>query len=385
MVMRRAIALLLTAVLAVTAILPLGITALAANAAPTVLPAIRSWTGGSESFVPNSSTALVDLDEVGVGKVQGYFRDMLDLELGITLTNVSSNAIIFDLDTSLMSTVGKEGYTLEATTSKITIKAPTETGLLYGGITVVQSLSVDGAFPCGSAIDYPEYEVRSGMIDVGRAWMPLEHVEEITKYMAYFKINEIHVHINDDGANGYSGFRLESDIKGLASKDGYYTKDEYRAYQKRMLEYGVTVITEIDTPFHSSCYKNAENPPPYIPGNNRCLDISKPETVTFVKNLLAEYMTGDDPVFVSKIVHIGTDEYPREYASQMVTYTDTLIKYVNSLGYTPRFWGGLGPNGFGGPNNSGNAQVNFWDLNISGVSETLACDYDIINTVNNTL
>lgn len=384
--MKKAIALLLSAVFATTAIVPLGLTATAANSAPTVIPAIRSWTGGSGSFAPNASTALVDLAQTGaVGKVQTYFRDMLGLELGITTSSVSSNAIIFELDTALASSIGNEGYTLEATTGKIVIKAPTDTGLLYGGITVVQSLSVDGAFPCGSAVDYPEYEIRSGMLDVGRAWMPLEHVEEITKYMAYFKMNEIHLHINDDGSNGYAGFRLESNVKGLSSKDGYYTKDEYRAYQKRMLEYGVTVITEIDTPAHSRCFSTVENPPAYLESNGRCLDISKEETVEFVKNLLAEYMTGDDPVFVSKIVHIGTDEYPREYADQMVTYTDTLIKYVNSLGYTPRFWGGLGPNGFSGPYDSGNAQMNFWDLNISGVSESLASDYDIINTVNNTL
>ncbi|MBO5869225.1 MAG: family 20 glycosylhydrolase, partial [Clostridia bacterium] len=349
-------------------------------------PAIRSWTGGSGSFSANANTVLVNkIGSNAVSKVSGFFQEMLGLNLTISSTADGSNEIVFIKDTSLQNTVGKEGYTLTATTSKIEIKAATDTGLLYGGTTVVQSLTADGAFPCGSATDYPEYEVRSGMLDVGRAWIPLEHVEEITRYMAYFKLNEMHLHINDDGVNGYSGFRLESNIKGLASKDGYYTKDEYRAYQKKMLEYGVTVITEIDTPFHSSCYANAENPPPYLPNNYRCLDVSKPETVTFVKNLLAEYMTGDDPVFVNKIVHIGTDEYPREYAEQMITYTDTLIKYVNSLGYTPRFWGGLGTNGFGGPTNSGNAQMNFWDLNISGVNQTLACDYDIINTVNNTL
>ena len=123
-----------------------------------------------------------------------------------------------------------------------------------------------------------------------------------------------------------------------------------------------------------------------MPNKYRCLDVSKPETITFVKNLLAEYMTGDDPVFVNKIVHIGTDEYPREYADQMRSYPDTLIKYVNSLGYTPRLWGGLGPNGFQGTTPvSEDAQINFWDINISGVKETLESDYDIINTVNNVL
>ncbi|MBQ4317222.1 MAG: beta-N-acetylhexosaminidase, partial [Clostridia bacterium] len=230
--MKKTLAVLLTVILMATTIVPLGLTASAANSAPTVIPAIREWTGGSGSFSANASTVLVNKNgSNAVSKVSGFFQEMLGLNLTTSSTADGSNEIVFIKDASLQNTVGKEGYTLTATTSKIEIKAATDTGLLYGGTTVVQSLTADGAFPCGSAVDYPEYEVRSGMLDVGRAWIPLEHVEEITRYMAYFKLNEIHMHINDDGVNGYSGFRLESDVKGLASKDGYYTKDEYRAYQ----------------------------------------------------------------------------------------------------------------------------------------------------------
>ncbi|MBO5785701.1 MAG: family 20 glycosylhydrolase [Clostridia bacterium] len=357
------------------------------NNPPKVIPAVREWEGATDSFTPNASTKLVNPDNVkAIERVKDFFKEMASLDLDITDKSGAGNEILFRLDETLLSQVGKEGYILEATKERIVIRSGTDIGLLYGGITVVQSVTADKAFPCGTAIDYPEYEVRSGMLDVGRAWIPLDYVEEITRYMAYFKMNEIHLHINDDGSNNYSGFRLESDIKGLSSKDGYYTKDEYRAYQKKMLEYGVSVVTEIDTPFHSSCYKNAENPPPYLPGNNRCLDISKPETLEFVKNLFAEYMTGDDPVFVGKVVHIGTDEYPREYAELMRKYTDDLIDYVNSLGYTPRFWGGLGEEGFQGETPiSENAQMNFWDLGISGMQETLESDFDVINTVNNIL
>jgi N-acetyl-beta-hexosaminidase len=257
------------------------------NKAPKVIPAIREWEGATDSFTPNASTKLVNsAGSESIEKVKVFFAEMTGLELSITEEASGKNEILFELDEALNETLGKEGYTLEATKERIVIRSGTDIGLLYGGITVVQSVTADKAFPCGTAIDYPEYEVRSGMLDVGRAWIPLDYVEEITRYMAYFKMNEIHLHINDDGSNSYSGFRLESDIKGLSSKDGYYTKDEYRAYQKKMLEYGVSVVTEIDTPFHSSCYKNAENPPPYLPGNNRCLDISKPETLEFVKNLL---------------------------------------------------------------------------------------------------
>ncbi len=385
--MKRIFAFCMSLLLLITAMLPFGAVSAAVNAAPSVIPAIREWNGGSGKFVPNAQTVLVNPSSSNaVEKVKGFFSEMVDITPAITKSARGQNEIVFQLDTSLLNTVGEEGYTLNATASVITIKAPTETGLLYGGISVVQSVTADGFFPCGSAVDYPAYPVRSGMLDVGRAWIPLDYVEEITRYMAYFKLNEIHLHINDDGVNGYSAFRLESDIKGLTSTDGYYTKNEYRAYQKKMLEYGVTVVTEIDTPFHSSCYAKAENPPPFLPNNYRCLDISKPETLEFVKKLFAEYMTGDDPVFVGNVVHIGTDEYPREYAELMRKYTNDLILYINSLGYTPRFWGGLGPDGFQGTTPiSDKAQMNYWDNSISGFKETLNSNYDFINTVNDVL
>ena len=39
------------------------------------------------------------------------------------------------------------------------------------------------------------------------------------------------------------------------------------------------------------------------------LDLFKPETYQFADDLFKEYLKGDDPVFVGKRVHIGTDEY----------------------------------------------------------------------------
>ena len=385
--MKKVIAFLMTVLLMASMSTPITSVLAAENSAPSVIPAIREWEGSSGKFTPNAQTKLVDLSSsASVEKVKVYFSEMLSLDLAIADKSEASNEITFKLDKSLSKKVGDEGYTITATESLIEIKAPTEVGLLYGGISVVQSCTADGFFPCGSAVDYPAYPVRSGMLDVGRAWIPLDYVNEITRYMAYYKMNEIHLHINDDGSNSYSGFRLESDMKGLATEGEYYTKDEYRAYQKEMLEYGVTVITEIDTPYHSSCYAKAENPPAYLPGNNRCLDISKPETIEFVKNLFAEYLSGDDPVIVNKIIHIGTDEYPREYAELMRWYTNELIEYVGSFGYTARFWAGLGPDGFKGetPINQ-NAQVNYWDHDISGFEETKASKFEVINTLNNIL
>lgn len=379
--MKKIITLLITICL----FLPLcisGVSAEEANAAPTVIPAIREWSGGTGRFELKQGACIVIKTSTPelikrVAVIHDYFKDMLSFEINSREGSSASGDILLVLD-STQSDLGTEGYLLEIEDS-ITVTAATEQGIFYGCITILQSLYADGYVPKGNAKDYPAYEIRSGMIDVARAYLPLEYVEEITKYMAWFKLNEIHLHINDNGENNYSAFRLESDVPGLTSEDGFYTKTEYRAYQKRMLSYGISVLTEIDTPAHSKCF-NGVVPADYMLDENH-IDITNPDAVKFIDDLFDEYITGDDPVFLNKKVHIGTDEYPTEYSEEMRAYINHLIEHIHSRGCTPRFWGGFGNSGFNGTTAvSNDAEVNFWAVELSDYNTLFQMGYDVINT-----
>ncbi len=357
------------------------------NAPPRVIPAVREWEGGEGVFIPKAGLKLVlDSDELLSDAqkqiIREYFIDILGFDIEITSSVPPSDGDYY-LTPANDASLGEEGYIIDAG-EKITISADGEIGFLYGIITTLQSYYADGYMPKGKVRDWPMYEVRSGMIDVARAYIPLDYVEEITKYFAWFKLNEIHLHINDNGANGYNIFRLESDVPNLTAKDGYYTKDEYRDYQKRMVEYGVSVITEIDTPAHSRCFAAAV--PEYMLPDMSHIDISNPDAVQFVLDLFDEYITGDDPVFVSKKVHFGTDEYPAGHNEEMRAYTDTLIKHIRERGYTPRFWGSFGGGGFNGTTPvSGDAEVNFWADSLSDYKTLFSMGYDIINSCSHKL
>ncbi len=396
--MKKSFSLILSVLLVITTIVPLFVfTASAANSAPTVIPAIRQWEGGSGKFVPDSETIIV-CNESSASRqmelVREFFADMLGLNLELSATG-SSNAIIFKLDSSACDG-REEGYELEATATAITVKASTPIGLLYGGISVVQSCYADGYFPVGKALDYPCYPLRSGMVDVARLYMPIEELTEITKYMAWFKYNEIHVHINDNGKNNYSAFRLESDVPNLTAEDGYYTKEEYRAYQREVLKYGVKVVTEIDTPFHSQCYADVEGVKMLQSSDlsaaeqwaaGLALDIRDEGTIKFVENLLVEYLGGDDPVIIKEnnVVHLGIDEYPTTFKTYMSAYANRMIKHVNSdacNNRTGRFWSGLAATGcMGGTvfEEGLDAQVNYWYDAYSGHTETVATGFPVIN------
>ena len=59
------------------------------------------------------------------------------------------------------------------------------------------------------------------MIDVGRKYIPMDYLRQLVKVMAYYKMNTLQVHLNDNGFKQYFGndwaktpaaFRLESDF-----------------------------------------------------------------------------------------------------------------------------------------------------------------------------
>ncbi|MGV2788518.1 family 20 glycosylhydrolase, partial [Clostridium perfringens] len=119
-----------------------------------------------------------------------------------------------------------------------------------------------------------------------------------------------------------AAYRLESTTyPGLASGNGHYTKQEFKELQLMAMDYGINVVPEIDTPGHSRAFTS------YNPalGDERGLDISKPETVEFVKSLFNEYLDGSDPTFVGPEVHIGTDEYWGPDIERFRWYMDTLV------------------------------------------------------------
>ena len=243
--------------------------------------------------------------------------------------------------------LGGEGYELTiAADGGVRATAPTEQGLAWARRTVDQ-LSRADQVPVGTMRDWPKYRVRGVMLDVGRKFVRLETLRAMLKDLAYYKMNEFHIHLNDDGAHqfvgekGYSAFRLECETyPGLTAPDGFYTKAEFRAFMKEAAALGVTVIPEIDTPAHSGAFIRYC---PELEGTygRTHLALDKPAVRDFIEKLFAEYLDGPDPVFAGKYVHVGTDEYDKREAENFRAYTDWAFKMVRRHGHEPRAWGAL--------------------------------------------
>ena len=167
-------------------------------------------------------------------------------------------------------------------------------------------------------------------------------------------MNTLQLHLNDNGFKQYfdddwmqtpSAFRLECDTyPGLAAKDGHYTKAEYRALVKEAAAQFVDIIPEIDAPGHVLAFTQYK---PSLASEKYGMDhfdIFNPEVYTFMDDLFKEYLSGKDPVFAGKYVHIGTDEYSnatQELKEKFRAYTDRYLALIESYGKSPMVWGAL--------------------------------------------
>lgn len=192
------------------------------------------------------------------------------------------------------------------------------------------------------------------MIDCGRKFIPLAFLQDYVKIMAYYKMNTLQIHLNDNGfkqyfehdwSKTYAAFRLESDTyPGLTAEDGYYTKREFIDLQKLAENLYVEIIPEIDAPAHTLAFTHYK---PEIGSKEYGmdhLDLFNPETYKFMDGLFKEYLEGDEPVFRGKKVHIGTDEYSnkkKDVVEKFRAFTDHYIRYVESFGKQACVWGAL--------------------------------------------
>ncbi|MEG0646411.1 MAG: beta-N-acetylhexosaminidase, partial [Bacteroides sp.] len=213
----------------------------------------------------------------------------------------------------------EESYTLSVTTSKITIAAPTETGLFYGVQSLLQLIRLaetPSVVPAMEISDTPRFAYRGMHLDVSRHFRSKEFVMKQLDAMASYKLNRFHWHLTDG-----AGWRIEikkypllTDVaawrpyeswkewwKGgskYCSKDdpkaqgGYYTQEDIKEVVAYAAARHITVIPEIEMPGHSeevlavypelSCAEK-----PYV---NSDFCIGNEQTFTFLQDVLTEVM-----------------------------------------------------------------------------------------------
>ena len=323
------------------------------NPKPFVVPELKTWTGaeGQTSISGRIVIKTAKAKAVAQSLIDDY-KEMFGKDLVVVKGTAKTGDIVLSLKSD--KALGNEGYTMNIGET-IDLSAATERGLFWATRTLLQiNEQHKGVLPKGKTVDVPEYKLRGFMIDCGRKYIPMSYLRNLTKIMGYYKMNTLHVHLNDNGFRQYFGndwsktqaaFRLQCDTyPGLTAKDGSYTKQEFIDLQILGEENNVDIIPEIDAPAHSLAFTQYK---PEIGSKEYGmdhLDLFNPETYKFMDGLWKEYLEGKNPVFRGKRVHIGTDEYSnakKEVVEKFREYTDHYIRLVESYGKKAVLWGAL--------------------------------------------
>jgi hexosaminidase len=270
--------------------------------------------------------------------------------LPVVAAGPARGTIVLDRDRGLQRQLGPEGYHLTVTPGCVVMRAATEAGLFYAGITFRQLLPPEAfAVPrpsrppgggwraaCVEIRDAPRFAWRGLLLDMARHFMPVEFLREFIDVMALYKLNTLQLHLTDDQGwriefkkyprlTAIGSVRAESPARGDRGRgDGtpygpfFYTQDEIRALVAYARSRHVTLVPAIEIPGHAlaaiaaypelSCRGRPVRVRTRWGVEPNVLCPGKDAAVAFARDVLGVVCD----LFPGRFIHIGGDGAPRD-------------------------------------------------------------------------
>ena len=366
----------------------------AQNEKPFVVPELKEWKGDEGVFIPSADMRVVYTQDALRSVAEAFAADYGQM-FGVTPEVIQGKPSAGDIYFTLKKDkkLGREGYAIR-TDRYVTISAPEAVGAYWATRTLLQmsEQTENHQLPKGQLRDWPDYAMRGFMMDCGRKFIPMSYMRDLVKMMAYYKMNTLQVHLNDNGfkqffghdwGRTYAAFRLECDTyPGLTARDGYYTKREFIDFQEEAASRFVEIIPEIDAPAHTLAFTHYKPEIGSLEYGMDHLDLFNPETYKFMDGLFKEYLEGDKPVFRGPRVHIGTDEYSnkkKDVVEKFRAFTDHYIRLVESYGKQACVWGALTHAAGETPVKSENVIMSAWYNGYADPKEMVRQGYKLIS------
>lgn len=410
-----------------------------------VIPQPVSMQTGGGAFVLDKNTALKFASaNKDLKAAANLFHTYVNSHSEISLLQNAKRPKAIQLKLTKTEGIGDEGYLLNVSPTGVLLTANTNAGIVYGMQTLFQLFqSRNGTvqIPAVQIKDYPRFKWRGMHLDVGRHFFPVSFIKKYIDFLAAYKFNRFHWHLTEDQGwrietkrypelmtkGAYRNGTIVGHAPGTANDNlrygGFYTQEEVKDIVAYAAQRAITVVPEIEMPGHSSAAIAAYPWLSCFPGKATNMK-AWPSAVSSLlqsqgqKKMVQEtwgvfediYCAGNDstfvflqavldevlPLFLSKYVHIGGDEAPKNHwkicprcqarikaeglkdEHELQNYFITRMeKYVNSKGKTIIGWdeileGGLAPN----------AVVMSWRGEQGGI-EAARQNHDVIMTPGN--
>ena len=174
------------------------------NEKPFTVPEITSWKGGTGS---TQLSGRVIVKSASLKPVAEALARDYSLLTGKPMTTASGKARTGDIVLTLkkLDTMPAEGYRIRIG-DIISVEAPAQKGAFWATRTLLQMVESAAApltLSRGEITDIPQYRMRGFMLDVGRKYIPIFYLRELVKVMAYYKMNTLQIHLNDNSFPKY--------------------------------------------------------------------------------------------------------------------------------------------------------------------------------------
>ena len=307
---------------------------------PAIIPRPARLLPRNGEFRLNSGTRVVA--DAGTRTEGEWLAAVLGCPVSVGAPR--DGAVALRLDPSL-ARLGREGYVLEVTPQRVSVRGSTAAGVFYGAQTLRQLLppaafSAAGRggarwhIPCLEIEDSPRFPWRGSLVDTARHFKPTAAILKYIDVLALHKINTLHLHLTDD-----QGWRIEikkypklTEIGSVRSQTrvgherksqgfdgkphgGYYTQDNVREIVAYANTRHLNVVPEIEMPGHAQAALAAY---PEFGNTGEKLEVwtqwgvSKnvfgvsEKTFRFLEDVLSEVLE----LFPSRHIHVGGDEVP---------------------------------------------------------------------------
>ncbi|MBO3098732.1 beta-N-acetylhexosaminidase [Gelidibacter pelagius] len=418
----------------------------------------RSFTASEIAILPKPSSLDLNESSFAIKDGQQIFANLdeqktaaADLQAYISDTSGFKTSVVKSYGASISleknEDLAPESYKLIVSPKKISILANDAAGYFYGVQTLKQLISIETLedsqdktylVPSVTITDSPRFKWRAYMLDESRYFHGEEFVKQMLDQMALLKMNTFHWHLIDDAGwrieikkypllTEVGAFRADSEIEtwksGKTSGEphgGFYTQEQIKDIVAYAAERNINIVPEFEMPGHSSAaiaaytWLGTAGEAIEVPVTFGRLydnyDVTKPEVVTFIKDVLDELFV----LFPSEVIHIGGDEvgyevweksasvqkYMREHhikspADLQVNFTNKISKYIEDNGRRMMGWNEiLGKNihaDFEEKKDdqeaetelAKNAIVHFWKGDLELLTEAAKNGYAIVNSLHN--
>ncbi|EFF41160.1 family 20 glycosylhydrolase [Mycoplasmopsis alligatoris] len=351
------------------------------NKKPVVGTEIQEWYSTSNDKLALNNELKVQikgtdprLEKLKAELISDY-QQLFNKKLTFVTEDVTDGNVVIDLTNKDLKGFDKETYTM-AIDKKVEIKATDTIGAFWATRTLFQMLKTDSDAKLvkGLMKDYPKFKIRGFHFDVGRKAVSIETIKNVIREMSWYKMNQLELHLTDNfiwledhvatagsqeglekSFEAYSGWRLTSNMKNkdgktVTSEDFHYTHEQFTELMNFAKDFGVEIVPELGFPAHALAVTKVFRQYALMkydprPGMGKRpltdhLDISKPETVQFVKDFLEDYI-GKNKIFSADkgiTVHIGADEF-LDNPDAFWEFSKVMFQHFKDKGIQVRIWG----------------------------------------------